>query len=339
MAAAKRALVDQTVAGGCNAGFLRDDAILAVLWVTDEEDCSAKDPGIFDPDDHSLACMNARCYVHQEYLYGVDELIAPLRALKPNPNSFVLAMLAGVPVGGQCEGKGEDIAGCLALPEMQYQFDPTNPCDLLPSCVHPEGWGRALPPRRLVQAAMSMGERSLVRSICNEDWAPVMDAVLELIEGAIRHVCFPHELAFDPRTCRTDCDVIEILPDDQPCGAGRIAADPPTETDEAGRVRRRCVIPQAERPVQPDGTCGATPAGEGWYYLRAEESAEACNQVRFTEGAVPAPNSRTQLECLSYVCPAERRCGGASNPGGRCCADDEVCVDVDPLTGGTCASP
>src|SRR5262249_25630381 len=36
-----RALERSTVAADVNAGFLRDDALLAVVWVTDEDDCSA----------------------------------------------------------------------------------------------------------------------------------------------------------------------------------------------------------------------------------------------------------------------------------------------------------
>ena len=33
-----------------NEGFLRDDAFLAVIFVADEDDCSAFSRGVFDPD-------------------------------------------------------------------------------------------------------------------------------------------------------------------------------------------------------------------------------------------------------------------------------------------------
>ena len=41
----RRALSNQVE----NAGFLRDDAVLAVIFVGDEDDCSARDRGLFDP--------------------------------------------------------------------------------------------------------------------------------------------------------------------------------------------------------------------------------------------------------------------------------------------------
>jgi MYXO-CTERM domain-containing protein len=47
LAAMRRAL-DGTHAE--NAGFLRDDALLAVVVLTDEDDCSASDTAVFDPD-------------------------------------------------------------------------------------------------------------------------------------------------------------------------------------------------------------------------------------------------------------------------------------------------
>ncbi|HWN70895.1 MAG TPA: hypothetical protein VNM90_24805, partial [Haliangium sp.] len=37
-----------------NAGFLRTDAVLAVVFLTDEDDCSAFDPAMFDPSQTSL---------------------------------------------------------------------------------------------------------------------------------------------------------------------------------------------------------------------------------------------------------------------------------------------
>ena len=177
-----------------------------------------------------------------------------------------------------------------------------------------------------------------MRSICQDDWRPAMDGILDLIQGAIEDVCFPRELSLDPESCTSECNIIETLSNDRPCPAGRVEADPPTETDTDGVVHRRCVILQAQRIPNGDGTCPAT-ASSGWYYVpRAQSGEAACDQVRFAPDAVPEPVSNTRLECLSYVCPAARRCGGSSNPGGRCCGEDQVCLDLDPVSGGRCAS-
>lgn len=338
--AARKALVEHVRPGGVNDGFLRPNSILAVLWVTDEEDCSVADPAILDPRRDDLGHLNLRCYFHPEMLRRVDEMLGELRALRANPRDFVVAMIAGVPFegsdGAACQGPGDRLGGCLGRPIMQYQVDPASPGTLLPACTNPSGWGHALPGRRFVEAAQLLGSQATVYSICNDDWRPAMNGILDLIRGAMDHVCFPHQLALDPATCRAACDVVEILSDDRPCPDGRVEADPPTVTEPDGRVRRRCVIPQAERVPGPDGSCPTT-AASGWYYVPRAQSGDAdCDQVLFAADAVPEALSDTRLECLTYICPAQRQCGPASNPGGRCCPEGEVCAAADPLAGGVC---
>jgi hypothetical protein len=339
--AARKALVEHARPGGVNEAFLRPDSILAVLWVTDEEDCSVADPTILDPRRTDLVHLNLRCYVHQEMLKRVDEMISALRALRSNPDDFVVAMVAGVPFegtdGDTCQGRGDQLGGCLDLPIMQYRVDPAAPGTLLPVCTNPSGWGHALPGRRFVEAARLLGHRATVFSICNDDWRPAVEGVLDLIRVPLDRVCFAHELALDPATCRAECDVVEVLSDDRACPDGRAEADPPTVTEPDGTVRRRCVIPQAERLPEADGSCPTT-AASGWYYVpRADSGAADCDQVLFADDAVPQAQSDTRLECRTYVCPRERQCGAASNPGGRCCGEDELCLlDGDPLAAGQC---
>lgn len=303
--AARKALVEHARPGGVNDDFLRPDSILAVLWVTDEEDCSVADTAILDPGRDDLGHYNLRCYVHQEMLKRVDGMLDELRSLRPNPRDFVVAMIAGVPFegsdGAACQGRGEHLGDCLGLPIMQYAVDPAAPASILPACVHPSGWGHALPGRRLVEAAMRIGPQATVYSICNDDWRPAIDGVLELIQDSMDRVCFPHELKLDPATCRAECDVVELLSDDRACPAGRVEAEPPTVTEPDGRVRRRCVIPQAERVPDAAGSC-PTAAASGWYYVpRADSGTADCDQVLFAADAVPEGLSDTRLECLTDV--------------------------------------
>ena len=57
--AAMRAALDGTQAQ--NSGFLRPEAMLLVVFVTDEDDCSA-DPSLFDPADATYGASDARCW-------------------------------------------------------------------------------------------------------------------------------------------------------------------------------------------------------------------------------------------------------------------------------------
>lgn len=62
LAAAKRA-VSGTVPE--NVGFLRPEALLVVVFISDEDDCSAIDEGVFDPADGPLGPLTSyRCFQH-----------------------------------------------------------------------------------------------------------------------------------------------------------------------------------------------------------------------------------------------------------------------------------
>jgi hypothetical protein len=106
-----------------NAGFLRDDALLAIVFVTDEDDCSASDPTLFsgepsDPVDSELGPLSSfRCFdfgvvcepggrevgarTHcrpaedSPYLVPIATYVDFLRSLKPDPADVVVSAIAG----------------------------------------------------------------------------------------------------------------------------------------------------------------------------------------------------------------------------------------------------
>src|SRR5215813_8585315 len=111
-----------------NAGFLRDDAYLAVIVLADEDDCSAKDTAIFDPNPQldnvnsvlgvnaSYRCtewgvdcngahiprvaadyMNCTPRTDSPYLYHPQHYFDFLRNLKGDPNLLIGAVIAGNP--------------------------------------------------------------------------------------------------------------------------------------------------------------------------------------------------------------------------------------------------
>ncbi|MCW5804734.1 MAG: hypothetical protein KIT31_20345 [Deltaproteobacteria bacterium] len=101
-----------------NAGFLRDDALLLVVFLTNEDDCSASDPRVLDPRDTATfgPPVDFRCFefgvvcdgddprtlgaktgcVSREdspYLHPVERYATFLRTLKSDPS---LVMVAGI---------------------------------------------------------------------------------------------------------------------------------------------------------------------------------------------------------------------------------------------------
>ncbi|MBI5491176.1 MAG: hypothetical protein HY905_27840 [Deltaproteobacteria bacterium] len=215
--------------GICNRGFLRPDALLALIWVTDEDDCSVRPDHteMFDPTRDDLGHLNTRCFLHADFVESVPDYVDAFRALKPpeDQDQIVLGMIVGVPFDAPaCIGDGLHLESCLAVPAMNEMIDPAAPTQLIPSCN--TSMGTATPPRRFVELAHSFGSNAYVDSICKSDYA---DAVRGISRKIVEHLpsdCPPFDLPFDgtddgdpapPALCSADCFIVETLSDDRPC--------------------------------------------------------------------------------------------------------------------------
>ncbi|HJL29556.1 MAG TPA: hypothetical protein RMI62_10820, partial [Polyangiaceae bacterium LLY-WYZ-15_(1-7)] len=57
-------------ADGANAGFIRDNSLLTIINVTDEDDCSAADPDLFNPSSTAYTGdLNLRCFQYPEAVH------------------------------------------------------------------------------------------------------------------------------------------------------------------------------------------------------------------------------------------------------------------------------
>ncbi|AKF04469.1 hypothetical protein [Sandaracinus amylolyticus] len=180
---------------GRNAGFLRENSVLAVLVVTDEEDCSTTDPGIFDPSDarFSSVDLNLRCFSFPDvphrvarYAAGEDGR-AGLLGLRRDPSRVVLGVLAGIPVAATPDPARPDYDVILGHPDMQEIVDPSIPTRLRPSCNVP-GRGLSFAPRRIVETARALearGAGAMVGSICQESYDGTLDAMVDTLAAAL----------------------------------------------------------------------------------------------------------------------------------------------------------
>jgi hypothetical protein len=234
-----RPFIDNTMSGkgapeGPNTGFLRssgEPSLLAVVVVTDEEDCSSHNMGHFVPENFLQAgdplknvSLNIRCHNEalrlgafpqgdaardngQANLYATSRYAQALRALRPgNESLIVFAAITGVPTDLADMQTNIDFSnpsardayydGILNDPRMIETVDPNtltgNP-NLIPSCLRmipgsdvPQ---RAYPPRRFVKLAKELGENSVVQSICQDDFTPAIDTLLERIGDVIHGEC------------------------------------------------------------------------------------------------------------------------------------------------------
>lgn len=104
-------------ARGANPGFVRDDSILAVVIISDEDDCSTRDrsmftrPGSLDSvmfgcTEFGLTCDESdlrsfgdkhacRARTGSPYLFDVDDYVQLLQQLRPDPDQLVVAAITG----------------------------------------------------------------------------------------------------------------------------------------------------------------------------------------------------------------------------------------------------
>jgi len=178
---------DNTVghADGANAGFLREGSVLITLLVTDEEDCSAADPDLFELDSPTYtADLNLRCTEHSEALFDTDRYVDWLLDVGSGDHSqLVFAALMGMP--SDLHGATPEVI--LADSRMQYRPSGTR---LIPACSSPAG--EASPGRRYVEVAQGLeaeGARTLLRSICEEDFSQTVEALLSTMAPSLSARC------------------------------------------------------------------------------------------------------------------------------------------------------
>ena len=330
-------------AGG-NAGFLRNDprtglSLIAIVVVTDEEDCSAKDPRVFthpsllSPTDPLYSQdPNLRCYHNPQSLYDVrNRYLKGFQLLREGQEDLVLfAAIVGVPLDlvnedarkninfketAQRDAYYDRILGDSRMAEMIDPATPIGMKNLIPSCFRPslEPGGKpqtAFPPRRIVELAKAFGQNGVVQSICQDDFGPAMDVVIETIIGHLTPVCLPRPLVRKADGL-VDCQVVWELPK-----LGMAPDSTPTSCDQAPSYLAPVSGTRAATNTRGGQNCevaqlpllnGALPAGmDGWYYDNfSAELAEACrnqpHRVAFTNPAKPPTGVIVKLECLNEV--------------------------------------
>jgi hypothetical protein len=294
-----------------NAGFLRNDPIMglsliAIILLTDEDDCSSADtrpfipPQYLDPNDPLVnEGMNVRCAYPEgkKALYPVDRYVNGFKALRPgNENLVIYAAITGVPpdlvtpdvlakvtTDAQRDAFYKNI---LADPRMQEVIQNQGTPDvsddkLQHSCIASgtaEFNGKADPPIRVVEVAQGFGENGIVQSICQDDYGPSLDAIIAIIAKQLGAVCLPRSLVRNSSGL-VNCQVVWELPPPNTapastpvdCGGPNpyLATPPAGEQQVAGNQGKICRV--AQLAVVDDGTgkLASVPTdgmSEGWYY-------------------------------------------------------------------------
>jgi hypothetical protein len=168
-----------------NGAFLRPESVLAVVLVTDMDDCSGN-PRIHSPDDPAFNTvdLNLRCHTFQDELFPIDRYVDGFAGLRAFPERLVFGAITGVPPALS----GASPTDILRDPAMQEQINPTMLNQIIPVCISPGGRGVAYPAVRITRVAQGLvaaGAHVTMQSICTTDFGPAFAAILHEIGGAL----------------------------------------------------------------------------------------------------------------------------------------------------------
>ena len=301
---------------GLEDEFLRPGSALAVVIVTDEEDCSVTDGRLHGMYDGVAASGNRLCFDHRDPAEGlltpIDRYVDGFLGLRRDPSLLIFSAIVGVPTTDEASGyvRDGDYASLLALdamtPELRDDGTVEHSCEAMDSAGR--SLGRAAPPVRIVQTAAALdaaGAGVSLSSICSDDFGPAIDGIIEKIADALRGACLPRALNADADG-RVECEVLELLPAEGTPGATTDCMELEGRSfdslviDDVGAPRQLCRVTQVER------ASALSNSAPGWYYDDAStEVTDACGaggaRIAFTTVAPPATGSEVRLECLQVI--------------------------------------
>ena len=284
----------RALSGPQSAEFLRDHAYLAVVIVSDEDDCSARDPSMYDGASQDLDSVlgppkSFRCFEFgvqcdqdddlvrtpgprsgcvprdsSEFLYDVDEYVQFLYSLKASPEQILVATIAG------------DLSPLKVVERHDERLN-IDYVALDYSCTEDDA--EAVPPVRLSAFVSGFGEENGQRtSICDADLSGALEDIGRLITEKAS-ACLKGELADRDATApglQPDC-IVSLTE------SGQEEQRLP-ECDNAASPRDSTTLPCFT--LLPNETCSATPTG-------------LSPKVHYPEGFIVPIGTDASVRCLA----------------------------------------
>lgn len=265
----------QTALSGANPGFVRDDAFLAVVFVADEDDCSARDARLYDPNNPALGPItDFRC--HAQGIRCADDpdpaSPGPREGCVPDDSSPYLASIdayADFLVGLKGDERRVIVSGIIGDPDdVSIGVDAQGRPAVLAGC--PEGGLGASEPGIRFRELLSRFTHSSMSTLCAGDLRAALAAVGEKIRASTGVMCLSRAIADQNPTLagvQAECSVVEALDgsaetvipscdsgaaapcwrivDDRTCslGFGQLIIDRAgAPAPEDGRIRAQCTV-------------------------------------------------------------------------------------------------
>jgi hypothetical protein len=248
-----------------NGAFVRPASVLAIVIVSDEDDCSTPTPRIFSPDDPAYVGSDPspRCHTFASELWPIERYVDGFIGLRANPALLMFGAIVGIPPARS----GMSATEILSDPAMQERIDPAHPSALVPSCIAPGGSAVASPPIRITQLAGALydaGATTTVQSICNTDFSPAFEEIIRLVSEAIDGHCLYQPLDPDGNGF-VDCDVDVVLPPMAHCSELEHPEAYERRDDEVARLADGTEVRREVCRMRQVGRAGAGREA-GWAY-------------------------------------------------------------------------
>ena len=168
-----------------NEGFLRPDSALAIVLVTDEDDCSTAEPALYVSGDPRFSSVPLLLRCHRfgapelGFVYPVERYAAGFVGLRRDPRLFVLAALTGIPPEVEPAPGAEPEYEAILSNANMIPRETVMGTNLEPACSTTNG--AAYPAIRIVEVARGVSERGgrvSLSSICTSSFRPAIDALL-----------------------------------------------------------------------------------------------------------------------------------------------------------------
>jgi hypothetical protein len=223
-----------------NQGFLRPEAYLAIVLITNEDDCSAT-PGVplFDTGSNTNIASqlgppaNFRCneFGHmcdgmhpsrnapnndvaatvsynactsndsEGYLLSVVDTANRIKALKPDPSQVIVAAITGPATPYTVNWKAPSTADTsCGAASCPWPV-------IAHSCTAPDT-SFADPGVRVGEFVQQFGANGLVLPICSDNFAPSLQRIGDLINASLQPPCITGRVANKPGTQEPDCTVV-----------------------------------------------------------------------------------------------------------------------------------
>jgi hypothetical protein len=213
--------IHQALTPGVNPGFLRDDALLVVMMLTDEDDCSAPPDTTLFADSPGATAQWGVLQSFRCTQWGIACNGTPLDGTALAPTSDCVPIVGGplydvsryislFRAGGVKASADDLILAAIAAPPTPFGVTVTMPCaaqlatascpSLEHSCINSTNASFSGDPGVRIAAVTNAVPGAINSDICHTDYSDVMDAVADQMTARMLGGCLPGTVV-DPTAC------------------------------------------------------------------------------------------------------------------------------------------